>query len=118
MLNFILVLLVVNLLSFGGCASLQSVSLSPVPIERTKKIEAEGWTWGLLGIYFSNSFADEAIDQLRAKCPGGKISGIYTKYETRLYPLWSTRQVTASGYCVNADGMKKTTKSAQEGSST
>ncbi len=83
----------------SSCASLHSVSLTSVPKDRSKPIEAEGSTWAILGIYFSNSFADEAIDGLRSKCPNGKVSGVFTKYENRFYFLWTTRTVKATAYC-------------------
>lgn len=92
-------LVLTTVLSFSGCASLHSVALTNVPKDRSKPIEAEGSTWAILGIYFSNSFADEAITGLREKCPNGKVSGVFTKYENRFYFLWTTRTVKASAFC-------------------
>lgn len=83
----------------SGCASLNSVSHSQVPQDRSMPIESQGSSWGILGITFSNSFVDEAIEGLRSRCPNGKISGVYTKYEGRFYWLWTTRTITAKAFC-------------------
>jgi len=88
----------------ASCASLNSVSLTQVPLNRNKPIEASSWSWGIFGIYFGNGFVDETVDDLREKCPGGKISGVYTKYEGRFYLLWTTRTVTAKAFCENGGG--------------
>lgn len=101
-----LVILVVAVFA-SACAHLNSVSMTQVPQNRSTPIEAEGSTWAILGIYFSNSFVDEAIDGLKSKCPNGKISGVYTKYTGRWYLLWTTRNVTAKAFC-------ETTASAQK----
>lgn len=87
-------------LLLGGCASLKSVSLSQVPLDRNQPIEAEASSWAIFGIYFSNSFVDDAIEGLKDKCPRGKVSGVYTKYDGRSYVLWTTRTVKATAYCV------------------
>ena len=84
-----------------GCAILHSVSVTRVPMDRSKPVSAESSTWGILGIYFDNDFVDEAVAKLDEQCPNGRISGVMTKYSTRLFPLWTTRQVQASGYCLN-----------------
>lgn len=86
-------------LLMSGCASLHSVSLSQVPENRRNPIEAEATSWAIFGIYFSNGFVDDAIQSLKDRCPDGKISGVYTKYEGRFYLLWTTRTVKATAYC-------------------
>lgn len=93
-------------LLFDGCAQLKSVSMSQVPANRSNKIQSEGFSWGIFGIYFSNSFVDDAIEDLRDKCPKGKISGVYTKYEGRSYFFWSTRTVEARAYCISNKKME------------
>jgi len=101
-------LLIILLLLTTGCASLNSVSLTRVPKNRAQPILAEGWTWGILGIYFSNSFVDEAIGDLRKKCRKGKISGVLTKYSTRFFILWTTRTVNLKAFCLQ--GKRKRTQ--------
>lgn len=83
-----------------GCASLQSVSVTNIPRERGRLVEAEATNPAFLGIHFSNGFADGLTDELRAQCPGGKVTGIYAKYESRWYVLVQSRIVTVKGYCV------------------
>lgn len=83
----------------SGCASLNSVSMTQVPSNRNKPIQASSSSWGFLGIFFTNSFVDDAVDDLRRQCPTGKISGVYTKHENRFYLLMLKRMVTATAYC-------------------
>lgn len=97
--NIVALALALTLGFSSGCASLHSVAQTNVPKDRSKPIEAEGSTWAILGIYFSNSFADDAMEGLRSKCPNGKVSGVFTKYENRFYLLWTTRTVKATAYC-------------------
>ncbi len=84
----------------SACAILHSVSVTRVPQDRSKPIEAEASGWGLFGIYFSNDIVNEAVEQLDSKCPNGRISGVMTKYSSRLFPLWTTRTVNATAYCL------------------
>jgi len=94
-----------NLLSIGivfglsACANLHSVSLTQVPADRSHPIEASATSWGILELYGSNEFVTEAVDGLREKCPEGRITGVYTKYDGRSYFLWGTRTVTAKAFC-------------------
>ncbi len=85
--------------AFSSCASLNSVSITQVPANRNKPIETEASTWAILGLHFSNSFADEAVEDLKKQCAGGKISGVFTKYQGRNFFLWTTRTVTAKAFC-------------------
>ena len=88
----------------AGCASLQSVSVTAVPQQRDHMVQAEADNVAFLGIHFSNSFADGLRDELREQCPDGRVTGIFTKYETYWYVLVERRQVIATGYCVPAKG--------------
>lgn len=84
----------------SGCASLESISVTNIPRERGRLVQAEATNPAFLGIHFSNDFADGVPDELRAQCPNGKVTGIYSKYETRWYVLVQSRRVIATGYCV------------------
>jgi hypothetical protein len=86
-----------------GCASLQSVSVTNIPRERGKPVTATADNVAFLGLHFSNDFADGLQDDLRSQCPDGKVTGIYSKYESKWYVLVQNRSVTASGYCVPGD---------------
>lgn len=87
----------------SGCASLQSVSVTNIPRERGRPIEANADNPAFLGIHFSNDFADDLPEELRRQCPGGKVTGIYSKYESTWYVLVQNREVTVHGYCVPAE---------------
>ena len=95
-----------------GCASLQSVSVTAVPAERTHAVHADASNTAFLGIHFSNSFADGLRDDLRRQCPHGRVTGIFTKYETYWVVLVETREVTATGYCVTGEGPRPASKEA------
>jgi hypothetical protein len=88
----------------GGCASLESVSVTNIPRERGRPVQASADNPAFLGIHFSNGFADELPDELRRQCPRGKVTGIYSKYESTWYVLVQNRSVTVKGYCVTGDG--------------
>ena len=86
-------------LSLSGCVGLNTVSMTQVPAERDNKITTNSSSWNFIGINFSNAFVDEAIDQLKAQCPTGKIEGVYTKHQTTGYLLVFKREVIVSAYC-------------------
>jgi hypothetical protein len=88
------------LLVSSACTTLKSFSMTQVPSDRSRKVEASDTSGGLFGIFFSNSFADEVAEQLRAQCPQGRLSGVVTKYESTLYVIWVSRKITATGYCL------------------
>jgi hypothetical protein len=88
------------LLASSACTTLKSFSMTQVPSDRSRKVEASDTSGGLFGIFFSNSFADEVAEQLRAQCPQGRLSGVVTKYESTLYVIWVSRKITATGYCL------------------
>jgi hypothetical protein len=83
-----------------GCASLQSVSMTNIPAERGHRVEATADNMAFLGIHFDNDFADDVPEELRQQCPHGKVTGIYSKYESTWYVVVQNRSVTVSGYCV------------------
>ncbi len=87
-------------MALGGCATLNSVSLSDVPADRSRPIVASKSSWSVLGIYLGNEFVDEVVNDLRRQCPKGSIAGVFTKYEGYTYFIATERQVTARGYCV------------------
>ena len=87
----------------SGCASLQSVSVTNIPHERARPIQATENNVAFLGIHFDNDFADAVPEKLRRQCPNGKVTGIYAKYETTWYVLIENRSLTAHGYCVPAE---------------
>lgn len=104
-LRSLLVLLLFGMSS--GCASLESVSVTNIPSERGRPVEASADNPAFLGIHFSNGFADELPDQLRRQCPSGKVTGIYSKYESTWYVLVQNRSVVVKGYCVAGDGPRR-----------
>lgn len=86
-------------LQLAGCASINSVSLTPIPANRKKEVKAEVSKTVFLGFNFNNDFLDPLVDKLKSQCPEGVVSGILTKDEVISYVLVFTRKVTATGYC-------------------
>jgi hypothetical protein len=93
-----------------ACTSLKSVSVTSVPEVRSRPVEASENNVAFLGIHFDNEFVDDLPARLQKQCPGGKIVGMFTKYESTWYVLVSDREVTVKGYCV----YEEPTQHAQE----
>lgn len=93
--------LFLSLLIFGvmGCASVNSVSLTPIPSAKNKVVKAEASKWIILGFSFDNDFIDPLVSDLKDQCPNGVVSGILTKDETIAYLLVFKKRVTATGFC-------------------
>ncbi|MCT7358978.1 hypothetical protein [Thalassolituus pacificus] len=91
--------LAVLMTALTGCVSLNSVSLTQVPAERSNEISATSSSWTFLGIAFSNDFVDEAVLDLKSQCAGGKVEGILTKFQHTVFIPVVIREVVATGYC-------------------
>lgn len=91
----------------SSCAAIQSVSLTPIPAKKGKKVEAVVSKTIVLSMNFNNDFVDEIVENLKRQCPGGVVSGILTKDETFNYFLYLvyTRKVTATGFCQQNSGL-------------
>jgi hypothetical protein len=90
----------------SACASINSVSLTPIPPDRKTPVKLEKSKVIILGFNFDNDFVDELVDGLKSQCPNGRVSGILTKDEDInyfLYFVWK-KQITVTGYCVSAAG--------------
>ena len=86
-----------------SCASVNSVSLTPIPVDRRSPVKVEVSKVIVLGFNFDNDFVDQVVSDLQRKCPKGKVTGILTKDENInyfLYIVWK-KQITATGYCVD-----------------
>lgn len=105
MKNLLLLLISAACLStLTACVSLDSVSLTQLPEDRERLVSASASDIVFLGFTTQNDFVDEAVDNLKAKCRGGKLSGILTKHQTTAYVLVFKREVIASGYCNMKEG--------------
>lgn len=96
---------IMSLLLLASCASINSVSLTPIPSERKSPVKTEKSKVIILGFNFDNDFVDEVVDDLKNQCPNGKVTGILTKDEDINYFLFFVwkKQVTATGFCVNSN---------------
>ncbi len=96
-----ILLLIAASFMLSACASLNSVSLTPIPPNRSHNVSAEADRWIILGFNFDNDYVDAVAKDLSGKCSGGKISGILTKDESYMYFLAFVmkRHVVATGYC-------------------
>ena len=91
--------LLVAFLFLSSCASINSVSLTPIPAQRNHPVQAEVSKWIFLGFNFDNDFVNPLVDDLKNKCPNGLVSGILTKDEEISYFLVFHKRITASGFC-------------------
>jgi hypothetical protein len=96
-----------------GCASINSVSLTPIPKERNKTVRAQASKIIFLGFNFDNDFIDGIVTDIKSQCPNGKVTGLLTKDQNInyfLYFVWK-KQVDVTGYCVsNSTSNTQTTK--------
>lgn len=117
--NFLKTIALVLVTSLVGCASVNSVSLTPIPANRDHKVSASAQRWIILGFNFDNDFIDPLVDDLKQQCPQGVVSGILTKDETYSYLLVFKKQVNVTGYCYRRVAMETTPtpgkKSVQRG---
>ena len=86
----------------GGCASVNSVALTPIPRQRSNRIQAEVTKTVFLAFNFDNDFVDGLVDDLKRQCPNGVVSGILTKDETISYVLVFKKRIVATGFCNTA----------------
>lgn len=94
---------------FSGCVSLNTVSLTSIPSQRQKPINASVEKFMVLGFNFDNDYVDVLTDRLRAQCPNGQITGVLTKDEDTnyfLYFFWK-KNVSAQAYCVQYKPVSK-----------
>jgi hypothetical protein len=91
--------LIAALLALAGCASVNSVSLTPIPSQRSRVVKAEVSKTIFLAFNFDNDFVDPLVEDLKRQCPKGVVSGILTKDEIISYFIVFTRHITATGYC-------------------
>lgn len=100
--------LIFSLLILNACASINSLSLTPIPAQRQNQVKAEVSKFIFLGFNFNNDYIDPLTEELKAQCPNGIISGVLTKDEVISYFFAHTRKVTATGFCSSAkSGMSK-----------
>ena len=83
-----------------ACVSLNSVSISPVPADRSRQVFAEASSTAFLGIAFDNTFVETLTADLAKQCPNGTVKGILTYFENTVYFVVVERRVQATGYCV------------------
>jgi|FLYM01.1.fsa_nt_gi hypothetical protein len=104
-----LLFLVFASLLTSGCASLNSVSLTPIPSDRRNEVQVQASRMIILGFNFDNDYVDQLVDQLKNQCPDGKVTGVLTKDETIMYFLVFVmkKQVTATGYCSRGTATQK-----------
>lgn len=102
-MNFISKLSVLGILTLGaGCASINSVSLTPIPSQRSNQVRSQVEKTIILAFNFDNDFINPLVNDLKRQCPGGVVSGILTKDEVISYIFVHTRRVVATGYCSTA----------------
>lgn len=107
-MQFKTIILSLITLLITSCASINSVSLTPIPADRSQLVTAETSKTIFLGFNFNNDFADNLVGDLKSKCPNGIVSGVLTKDEVIHYFIVHTRKITATGYCIQNVAAQKT----------
>lgn len=99
MKNLIKSVALLSVLFSMGCASVNSLSLTPIPANRGKVVKAEVEKFIFLAFNFDNDYVEPLVSNLKQQCPNGVVSGILTKDEVISYIFAHTRKVTATGFC-------------------
>ncbi|RYZ63353.1 MAG: hypothetical protein EOP05_23755 [Proteobacteria bacterium] len=94
-------LLLTSIFVISGCASINSVSLTPVPAKRSQVVTAQVEKT-------DNDYIDGLVTELKQKCPNGIVSGILTKDETISYFIVYTKRISATGFCNVAQAKEAT----------
>ncbi len=86
---------------FGGCVTVQSITVSQIPAKehRRQQVKAEAQGLVVLSIPFGTSFVEEATKSLEAQCHGKAVTGIISKFEQVSYPFVGIPKVKLEGYC-------------------
>ncbi len=94
-------LIILTLFVTSSCTHLSSVSQTSIPAKKGKIVKAQVEKNIIFLFNFSNSYVDAINEQLAAKCPNGKVSGILTKHESITYfPIvFHKQKVIAEGFC-------------------
>lgn len=94
------------ILSQAACVSLNSVSLTQIPSNRSQQVSVTHEKMVVFFFSFDNDFVESMVDELKAKCKDGMVQGILTTDEVVDYFLMLVhkRRVTAEGYCVSQKG--------------
>lgn len=97
-LSFIVITFIFAL---SACRHTAAVSLTNIPLNRSREVEAKVYKFIFLGFNFSNDEVFALTRSLQEKCPSGNIKGILTQ-DQRIYYfftfLWA-RETVASGFC-------------------
>jgi hypothetical protein len=89
-------------LCFVTCASIDSVSMTNIPKDRSNVITAQAKRGVFLFFNFDNDYVSSVSEDLRKQCSNGVVSGILTKSEKICYIplcLFYVNKITATGVC-------------------
>ena len=101
-----LALLALMVLNLAGCtyalhqAEVQDV-LPSIHSTKAVRITSDGEQFTILGFVTETEYVNKAYNDLQAKCPGGEITGINTRFSTAHGFFSWTNKVHMSGWCIN-----------------
>ncbi len=98
------IIALLSIVVLSSCAHVNSLSLTNMPAQRDNQVNVESSKIVFFGVTFDTDYVEEIVDDLKEKCPSGKVQGILTKDETVNYfiGIVTKRVVKVSGYCVKA----------------
>lgn len=71
-----------------------------IPKHKPQTVESSAEQFVILGFVTQTDYVDQAFSDLKATCPGGRISQIHTRYSTSHGFLSWTNKVKMKGLCV------------------
>lgn len=111
--NYLKIFFLFTSIWLSGCVSVQSVSLTQIPKKRNKVVSTEVSKMIFFGLNFNNDYVNGIVENLKQKCPEGKVQGILTKDEHINYFLGivAERHIQATGYCSVSKKQRKKRRS-------
>lgn len=112
-----LILTFFTLIFLNSCAYLNSVSQTSIPKDRSNIVTAKVERNIILLMNFDNDYIDSLTQKLMDQCQNGSVRGILTKDENVTYfpIIFHKSIVTASGYCVEKQAKKSSSKKNKRG---
>ena len=72
------------------------------PIAQYRVVKSRASQESFLGMVGNTDYVDQAFEKLKKTCPDGSVTGIQTRYSTRLSFLSWTHEIQMTGHCSQA----------------
>lgn len=97
------IILIMALSILASCASVNSVSQTSIPKNKSNIVKAKVEKNIIFLMNFNNDYIDNLTQQLMNQCPNGSVKGILTKDENFVYfpIIFHKSVISAEGYCID-----------------